>query len=440
MNTKNFLFIPKKLRVGFQYRTFGQNNWSVNKEKATEQTKLGYIIYWDESGKLRKETSWNDWRDKELGDEVLDNDPIHGFSIHLVRNGYRGEWFSGRDSKILIKHPNGFVFEITPENACSLIIEGGVEQGTGVIGGEQVLAWDGKDLILLGTKSTEYIESLKHTKNVQKGINDKDLIPGHVYRCRNGSMRLYFGRIDYYTGSFDNFRWRGTPDDFDKWITTNPYFDKDSRYYYKLTHHNNEHTYTNLSERTNFSHPDLHTFKSCKGTLVEDLGEYEHWKDVLDYFLTKRRYHGESYSDPIVKFREVEMTKEEFSDHLRKYACSHLKNDSFSFFSKRRMEIITIELKKFIQDIDNLLLGNGVVPWRAFGLGRANSSCQITLDDIMRCEPIKIETVTKSGEVVEWSSWLQQKSFSYTIGSEDLAGKSLNINNEKTFPPFNHPS
>ena len=220
----------------------------------------------------------------------------------------------------------------------------------------------------------------------------------------------------------------------------NRYEDENRRYYYKLTHHDNEHTYTTLCERTDFSYPDLHTFKSCKGTLVEDLGEYQHWKEVLDYFLTKKQHHGESYANPIIYFREVEMTKDEFSDHLRKYACSHVNSDSFSFFSRRRMEVLTVKLKNFIQDIDQLLLGNEVLPTYAWGLGRSIRNLHITLDDIMRCEPVKIETVTMDGTVVEWTSWLQRKSFSYTIGSEDLAGKSLNNNNEKTFPPFNPPS
>lgn len=50
MNEK--LYIPKKLNVGFQLRS------------DTYTGKLGYIIYWDDKGKLRKENSWQSWRHK----------------------------------------------------------------------------------------------------------------------------------------------------------------------------------------------------------------------------------------------------------------------------------------------------------------------------------------------------------------------------------------
>ena len=48
MNTN--IFIPTKINVGFQER------------KDTYTGKLAYVIYFDEKGKLRKETSWQGWR------------------------------------------------------------------------------------------------------------------------------------------------------------------------------------------------------------------------------------------------------------------------------------------------------------------------------------------------------------------------------------------
>lgn len=48
----NTLYIPKKLNVGFQ------------KRDDTYTGLLGYVIYWDDKGKLRKEPSWNSWRHK----------------------------------------------------------------------------------------------------------------------------------------------------------------------------------------------------------------------------------------------------------------------------------------------------------------------------------------------------------------------------------------
>lgn len=52
MNTN--IFIPTKINVGFQER------------KDTYTGKLAYVIYFDEKGKLRKETSWQGWRDENI--------------------------------------------------------------------------------------------------------------------------------------------------------------------------------------------------------------------------------------------------------------------------------------------------------------------------------------------------------------------------------------
>lgn len=52
------IFIPTKINVGFQ------------KRKDTYTGKLAYVIYFDEKGKLRKETSWQGWRDEGIPKRV----------------------------------------------------------------------------------------------------------------------------------------------------------------------------------------------------------------------------------------------------------------------------------------------------------------------------------------------------------------------------------
>ena len=52
------IFVPKKVNVGFQNR------------KDTYTGKLAYVIYFDENGKLRKEPSWQGWRDKQIPNEI----------------------------------------------------------------------------------------------------------------------------------------------------------------------------------------------------------------------------------------------------------------------------------------------------------------------------------------------------------------------------------
>lgn len=47
------LFIPEKIKIGFQNR------------QGTYTGKLAYVIYFDKKGVLRKETSWQSWRDEK---------------------------------------------------------------------------------------------------------------------------------------------------------------------------------------------------------------------------------------------------------------------------------------------------------------------------------------------------------------------------------------
>ena len=60
-------FIPEKINVGFQERNDTYTN------------KLAYVIYFDEKNVLRKEKSWDGWRDKKIPNEIFENVPTSGF-------------------------------------------------------------------------------------------------------------------------------------------------------------------------------------------------------------------------------------------------------------------------------------------------------------------------------------------------------------------------
>ena len=67
---KSNIFIPKTINVGYQNRS------------STYTGKLAYVIYYDEKGKLRKEASWNSWRDEKIPNEEFDNVPTTGFVLN----------------------------------------------------------------------------------------------------------------------------------------------------------------------------------------------------------------------------------------------------------------------------------------------------------------------------------------------------------------------
>jgi hypothetical protein len=71
------LFIPSKIKIGFQ------------KREDTYTKKLAYVIYYDLKNKLRKETSWNSWRDHKIEPLEFENKPISGFVLNKGVGGAR---------------------------------------------------------------------------------------------------------------------------------------------------------------------------------------------------------------------------------------------------------------------------------------------------------------------------------------------------------------
>ena len=71
--------IPKTIKVGYQ------------KRGDTYTGKLAYVIYTDDKGKLRKEKSWQGWRDGKIKPSDFDNEPTSGFVLNKgVGGGGRG--------------------------------------------------------------------------------------------------------------------------------------------------------------------------------------------------------------------------------------------------------------------------------------------------------------------------------------------------------------
>ena len=88
------LYIPKKIKVGFQNR------------KDTFTGKLAYVIYFDDKGILRKESSWESWRDSKIEPIEFDNTPRNGylFNTGIRRDGYYWGGMSVNILNIQIKH------------------------------------------------------------------------------------------------------------------------------------------------------------------------------------------------------------------------------------------------------------------------------------------------------------------------------------------------
>lgn len=188
---KNSIFIPKQINVGFQNRS------------DTYTKKLAYVIYFDEKGVLRKETSWNSWRDKSIENQVLDNVPTEGFVLNKNVGGYDSGW-NHRNSYIRVYDPRGFEFEIGLENLLYILENTNSIKGKG-LEGEFIYGWDGKDLVLIPTSSSDYKEIKEYNEVVhnKEYIKAKDLKVGATYLTKDNNTLIYMGKYRAY-GYYEN--------------------------------------------------------------------------------------------------------------------------------------------------------------------------------------------------------------------------------------------
>lgn len=183
---KTSLFIPEKIVVGY------------DKREDTYTGKLAYIIYNDEKGKLRKEASWNNWRDKKINPDTFENIPTEGFVLNKNVGGYKSGW-NHRQSAIRVYDPRGFEFEISLENLLYILEYSNSMKGKG-LEGEFIYSWDGKDIVLLPCESSEYKEIKDYNELIRQNIKltAKTIVIGATYKTDKLETLIYLGRYNYY--------------------------------------------------------------------------------------------------------------------------------------------------------------------------------------------------------------------------------------------------
>lgn len=194
---QNF-FIPSKLVVGFQKRA------------DTFTGKLSYVIYYDEKGKLRKETSWLSWIDDSIETLEIENTPTTGFVFNkgIQRSS---EWFGSGRSVFRVYSPHDFEFEINSDNLINLLMHSDVSKRE--ILEECVFAWAGTELVLLPTNSSDYQAAIAYTKRQDTKVSAKELVKGRQYTKRKNSNEVYtyIGFFDWWemVGVNGKYQWSG---------------------------------------------------------------------------------------------------------------------------------------------------------------------------------------------------------------------------------------
>lgn len=186
MSDTQKLFIPDKIKVGYQDRA------------DTYSGKLGFVIYYDEKGKLRKETSWRGWVIESLGTPDYSNAPMEGFVLNKKVGGVKESWgWNTRMEKVRVFDPRGFEIEITVPNLLFILREADCSRGKG-LEGKFCYAWSGPELRLIPEGCEDYRQSKDYTKLQSKGVKAKEMIPGATYLTKRLEEWIYLGKLDYY--------------------------------------------------------------------------------------------------------------------------------------------------------------------------------------------------------------------------------------------------
>jgi hypothetical protein len=176
------LLVPPRIRVGAQ------------KRNDTYTGQLGYVIYYDSKGVLRKEKSWEAWRSKDIEPVEYPNVPTEGFVLNKNGGGAGGgHHWDARQAFIRVYDPRGFEFEIGVANLLFILREGGCSPGKG-LEGKFVYAWEGTTLVLLPCNSADYQSSVEFTGLKDKSVHMKTLVFGATYITKKQDLLVYLGR------------------------------------------------------------------------------------------------------------------------------------------------------------------------------------------------------------------------------------------------------
>lgn len=178
------IIIPKKINIGYR--------------NLSSSEKLAFITYFDNTNVLRKKTSWDNWRDKNIPNSILENNPIDGFIINKKVGGDSWSYWT-RQTYIRVYDSRGFYFEITIENLSYIIQNTIIENG--IIKEKLIYGWDGTKLLLIPTNSLDYKEIYNFSNNLNenKKISAKNLIIGATYLSKFNEKLIYLGKYSWNT-------------------------------------------------------------------------------------------------------------------------------------------------------------------------------------------------------------------------------------------------
>jgi len=291
------IFLPKTIKVGYQSR------------EDTYTGQLAYVIYYDQKGKLRKETSWNSWRDNKIEPQEFPNEPTSGFVLNKKVGDYSSYW-NHRQAYCRVYDPRNFEFEITIENLLYILENASSIKGKG-LEGDFVYGWDGKDLLLMPVDSPDYKEITQYSEMILRNsyVKAKDLKLGAVYKTKDNEEWIYMGRFDYHTTKYERVE---IPQQNTSWYGYRSY---DS---IKVNVNKGKHHFFARKTEDYLKNPYLSvlTIKSLGEKFVDTISTecVENYAELFDKLECKTEYSPYDTS----KDEYVRYTLEEFNDSINK--------------------------------------------------------------------------------------------------------------------------
>jgi hypothetical protein len=183
------IYIPKEFMVGFQRRV-NNKDLALDTDMDNEYV-LGFATYKDEKGKIRCETSWNNWRKKENPILTWPNDPIEGFNIVGYEKRSSGAWNSTGRSVFDVVDPRGFVLQINSGNLVEIIRQCKITQG--VIQDKCLWAWEGQNIMLVPQETDLYKKGIETFRLKNQQVSLKDINLGDRVKFQDGKIGVWLG-------------------------------------------------------------------------------------------------------------------------------------------------------------------------------------------------------------------------------------------------------
>ena len=164
----------------------------VGYHSQTNSAPLGFATpYEDNAAGKKRMATVDEWREKKIKPNILDNVPRGPFKI---TDDLKRTYWGGGNVVFRVEDPLGFELEIQSQNLMAIIQVAGINAG-GDIPGNCLWGRDSGKNILLHESSEEFKNAILAAETIKKPNQLKSLVVGQNYKLLNGDEVTYLGPV-----------------------------------------------------------------------------------------------------------------------------------------------------------------------------------------------------------------------------------------------------